>query len=209
MCCLFISWSWVIIFLLLFHIFVHFSLIYVLMIAFRVDFRFDFVDFVLFFFFIIVVSFVFIFAISFPSISMWPGIHIINMFNVLSCLISFTSFRIFCMIVCPDCLPGFLVALITAWLFVKNMYLIYYWYCLAIWMIISITINSIMNILFYDSCFRYYCLISLVVELYVVAFILLSISDSFVYMHIISESIVSSKRMISWYALISSLIGLM
>ena len=64
-------------------------------------------------------------------------------------------------------------------------------------MIIFIIINSIMNILFYNSYSKYYYLISLIIELYIITCILLSISDLFVYIYIISEFIVSLKRMIS------------
>src|SRR5271169_5346080 len=47
-------------------------------------------------------------------------------------LISSTSSRIFCMIVCPDCRPGFLVALIAAWLSVKSTHSVYCWCCRTI-----------------------------------------------------------------------------
>ena len=81
----------------------------------RADFKAIFVDFVPYFSSAIAASFVFISAFSFPSISMCPAIHIIDMFIVAhSCLISSTSSRIFCMIVCPDCCPDFLVVLIAA-----------------------------------------------------------------------------------------------
>ena len=66
-----------------------------------------------------------------------------------------------------------------------------------IWIIIFIIINSIANILFCDSCSKYYYLISFIVILYIIIFILLSISDLFVYIYIISESVLSSGSMMS------------
>ena len=156
-----------------------------------------------------VVSFAFISTISFPSIFIWLNIHIIDIFIILSCLIFFILFRIFYMIIYSDYHLGFLVTLIIIWLSMKNTQLIYYRYYHIIWMIISIIINLIMNILFYNSYSRYYCLISFIIELYIIIFIIFLIPDLFIYIYMISESIVNLKRMMSWYIFILSLIDLM
>ena len=72
-----------------------------------------------------------------------------------------------------------------------------------------ITINSAANTLLCDSCPRYCCFVTPAVGLYAAAPILLSILDPFVSLHIVSGSAMSSGRIVSLYALASSLIDLM